>query len=58
MLTFTEKLRQKLGHRILCDFCNEKKVLTEKWMMTTNKKLCCADCINKVEKKGILLISI
>jgi hypothetical protein len=43
-LTFIEKLKRKLGHKVLCDICLKKKVLDLKWCISKEHKVICPEC--------------
>lgn len=45
MLTFSEKLRQKIGHKVTCVFCHQKKYLTTQWRINTERKAVCPECL-------------
>jgi NAD-dependent SIR2 family protein deacetylase len=58
MLTRSEKLRQKIGHKVECDMCHQKKEFTDNWRMSTDKIIICPECQLKPENRARGMVSI
>lgn len=46
-LTKSEKLQKKIGHKIPCEICGEKKVLTPEWKMDIRGRIACPECVKE-----------
>jgi len=58
MKTLSEKLREKMGHKVLCNLCGKKKLFNENWRMTEGHLVICPDCTNKPALNNKVLVSI
>lgn len=59
MLTKSERLINKVGHKITCEHCGKKKILDYRWNMTEDKRLACPSCVKALlGRPGILLLSL
>lgn len=58
MKTLCEKLRDKHGHLVKCDFCGKKKTFNENWRMTGDHMVTCPDCVDIPLSKNAVLVSI
>ena len=56
MKTRSEHLLGKIGHKVECDICHQKKVFTNEWKMSTGKIILCPEC--QAKNKFRLLVSI
>jgi len=51
-----EQLANKIGQKIECDICHQKKVFSSDWKMSTDKIILCPEC--QVKNKARLMVSI
>ena len=57
MLTKAEKLQNKIGKMVVCDYCHGKQVFSFNWRMTKGKLVICPFCQRTPKLAGELLIS-
>jgi len=48
-MTRCEKLQSKIGQKIECELCHQKKPLTFQWKITKDHQLICPGCAGKYE---------
>jgi len=58
MKTISEKLQDKLGSKVMCDYCKKKKTFNSNWKMSKGSTVVCPDCQPEVLSKGGVLVSI
>ncbi len=47
MRTRSEKLRDKIGLKVTCDGCREKKIFGMNWLIDCARKIFCPECNTK-----------
>ena len=58
MKTRAEKLHDKIGDKIQCDFCHQNKRFDSSWMMTEGPMFACPECVELKLKEGHVFCSI
>jgi len=54
-LTFSEKLRKKIGTKVNCDFCHKKKILNTQWRINAERKVACPECLLSNQEIGVTI---
>lgn len=56
MLTRSQKLRDKLGHKVICDYCGQKMTLTENWRLSRDGTVCPKDIPEALKTRVLINI--